>query len=168
MSAFFRILLMLACLQISAFATDLIDKKKTVSPSEQEKIVVRLLDEVWSKGNLDVVDELVAPQYTIRHDPGDPWEGKTIDLATFKERLQNSRQIFPDQQFRIDEILSTEDRVAVSWHFTGTQQEDVPNFPATDEKVQVCGLTIYYLAGDKIIGHWQVFDKLGLIQQLKK
>ena len=29
-----------------------------------------LLEQVWNKGNLDLVDELIAARYTIHHDPG--------------------------------------------------------------------------------------------------
>ena len=48
-----------------------------MSAQEKKQAVVLLLDEVWSKGNLQIADQLISPQYTIRHDPGDQWEGKT-------------------------------------------------------------------------------------------
>lgn len=71
----------------------------TMMTQKNKEAVVKLIDEVWSKGNLQIVDQLIAPQYTIRHDPGDQWEGKTLDLATFKERVKMSRHVFPDQKF---------------------------------------------------------------------
>lgn len=62
--------------------------------SNHNKLILeRFIAEVWSNGNLDVVDELVAPQYVISRDPGDPWEGKTLDLSEFKKRV-----IFLDSQ----------------------------------------------------------------------
>lgn len=30
-----------------------------------------LLERVWNNGELEMVSELVAPEYTIYHDPGD-------------------------------------------------------------------------------------------------
>lgn len=132
---------------------------------QNKTAVMKLLDEVWSKGNLAIVDELIAPQYTIHHDPGDQWEGKAIDLATYKERVKQSRTVFPDQRFYIDDIMSEDSKVAIGWHFTGTHQGNIPGLPASNKKVTVYGLTIYYFANGKITGHWQIVDRLGFIHQ---
>lgn len=142
------------------------NKEKFVTLQKNKNAIVKLIEEVWSKGNLEIVDQLVAPQYTIKHDPGDPWEGKTIDLPTFKARVQMSRHIFPDQKFYIEDLICDDDKVAVSWSFTGTQKESLPQLPATNKTVKISGLTIYYLLNGKITGHWQVFDRLGLLGQL--
>ena len=133
---------------------------------KNRETVVRLIEEVWTKGNLEIADEIIASEYTIRHDPGDQWEGKTIDLPTFKERVKMSRHILPDQKFYIEDLVCEVEKVAVSWRFTGTQKADLPELPATNKQVNISGLTIYYFANGKIIGHWQVFDKLSLIKQL--
>ena len=133
---------------------------------ENKEAVVRLIEEVWSKGNLQIVDQLIAPQYTIRHDPGDQWEGKTLDLATFKERVKMSRQVFPDQKFYIEDLVCEGDKVSISWRFTGTQKGNIPGLPVTNKTVTVSGLTIYYFSNGKMIGHWQVVDRLGFLGQL--
>ncbi len=90
---------------------------------KNKETVVRLIEEVWNRGNLQAVDQLISSRYTIRHDPGDQWEGKTLDLATFKERVKMSRDILPDQKFYIQDLVCEDDKVAVSWKFSGTQQE---------------------------------------------
>jgi steroid delta-isomerase-like uncharacterized protein len=137
-----------------------------MSLQKNKELLKRLFEEVWNQGKLDVADELIAPEYTIKHDPGDAWEGKTIDHATYKERINMSRQVLPDQQFVIEEMVAEDGKVAVSWRFTGTQTGNLPAMPATNRKVNISGLTIYYFENDKITGHWQVFDKLGLLTQL--
>ncbi|EKD71282.1 MAG: hypothetical protein ACD_46C00221G0007 [uncultured bacterium] len=136
--------------------------------SKNKEVVIRLINEVWSKGNLQIVDQLIAPQYTIRHDPGDPWDGKTLDLATFKKRVMLSRYVFPDQKFYIEDLVCNSNKVAVSWRFTGTQKGKIPGLPVTNKTVNVSGMTIYYFSNGKIIGHWQVVDRLGFLQQLGK
>lgn len=142
-------------------------ENQSTTTQQNKTTVEKLLNEVWSKGNLEIVDQLIAPQYAIQHDPGDQWEGKTLDLATFKERVKQSRLVFPDQKFFVDDILSEDNKVAVSWHFTGTQKGNIPGLPITNKKVTVSGLTIYYFANGKITGHWQVVDRLGFLQQLR-
>lgn len=142
------------------------NERQNMSIQKNKEAIVTLIDEVWSKGNLQVVDQLIAPEYTIKHDPGDPWNGKTLDLSTYKERVKSSRQVFPDQQFYIEDIVGEGDKVAVSWKFTGTQKGNIPGLPITNKKVEVSGLTIYYFSHGKIIGHWQVVDRLGFFEQL--
>ena len=134
--------------------------------SKHKEAVMRLINEVWSEGNLQIVDQLIAPQYTIRHDPGDPWDGKTLDLATFKKRVMSSRYVFPDQKFYIQDLVCDGNKIAVSWKFTGTHKGNIPGLPVTNKTVNVSGMTIYYFSNDKIIGHWQIVDRLGFLQQL--
>lgn len=137
-----------------------------MSPSENKDAVVRLIEEVWNKGHLQIVDQLIAPQYKVIHDPGDPWERQTLDLATYKNRVKMSRDVLPDQKFAIEDLVSEDNKVAVSWKFTGTQKGDLSGLPATNKKVSISGLTIYYFSHGKMIGHWQVLDKLSLLGQL--
>lgn len=137
-----------------------------MSSQKNKEAVVKLIEGVWNKGNLQIVDELIAPQYTIRHDPGDQWEEQTIDLVTYKDRVKISRNVLPDQKFHIEDLVAEDNKVAVSWKFTGTQKGDLPGLPATNKQVSISGLTIYYFSNDKIIGHWQVLDKLSLLGQL--
>jgi hypothetical protein len=42
------------------------------------------MDRVWTAGEVDAVDEYLADAYTIYSDPGDPWEGQTLDAQAFK------------------------------------------------------------------------------------
>jgi steroid delta-isomerase-like uncharacterized protein len=150
----------------SGLVTYLLMERKSMNSEQNKEVVIRLIDEVWSKGKLDMVDELVAPQYTLRHDPGDPWNGKTLDIDTYKERVNHSRTIISDQQFHITDAVADENKVAVSWHFTGKHAGSMPGLPATNKPIDVSGLTIYYLADGKVTGHWQVVDRLGFIGQI--
>lgn len=154
---------------ISAFLFSLssysLNKSNCTCNENNKKSLITLIDEVWSKGNYKVVDQLISPNYTIRHDPGDPWENKTIDLATYKARAKMSRDVFPDQKFYIEDLVCSDNKIAISWRFTGTQEGKIPELPVTNKKVNVSGMTIYYFSQGKIIGHWQVVDRMGLIQQ---
>ena len=61
--------------------------------------VASFIDEVWNKGDFSNLRYYLASTYTIRSDPGDPWDGQTIDQNTFKERVAYSRNAFPDLRF---------------------------------------------------------------------
>jgi steroid delta-isomerase-like uncharacterized protein len=134
--------------------------------NSNKEIVLRLIDEVWNKGNMDVVDELISPSYALKNDPGEPFNGKSIDRAAFEERVKVARTVFPDLRFDIKEIISEGDKVVISWFMLGTQKGDIPQVKAADQKINTSGLTIYYLDNGKITGHWQVLDRLTMIEQM--
>jgi hypothetical protein len=39
-----------------------------VSAEENKALVLRFLEEVWNRRNLDVIDECIAPEF-VQHDP---------------------------------------------------------------------------------------------------
>jgi steroid delta-isomerase-like uncharacterized protein len=139
----------------------------TYKMTENNKATLReFMEEVWNKGNLEIADKFISTPYTIFHDPGDQWDGKSLDLPTFKKRVLYSRQTFPDLHFAVQEIVGDGDKVVISWYLQGTQKGDIPGLPATGKRVNISGITIYSFSNGKITGHWQVIDRLGFMQQV--
>jgi hypothetical protein len=97
--------------------------------ARNKDVLAKFIQDVWSDGNLDAADGYLAPRYKIHHDPGDPWHGQTLDLASFKDRVRTSRAPFPDQHFAIDELIAEGSRVVATWHWTATHLGDIPGFP---------------------------------------
>lgn len=127
------------------------------------------LREVWSEGRLDRCAAYVADRYTIAHDPGDPWEGRTLDPVGFVDRVRVSRAPFPDQRFDVQAMLADDGGVAATWTWAATHQGDIPGFPATGRALTMSGITVYrFDADDRLTGHWQVVDRLGVFKQLQR
>jgi steroid delta-isomerase-like uncharacterized protein len=124
------------------------------------------MDRVWTAGEVDAVDEYLAAAYTIYSDPGDPWEGRTLDVQGFKQRLSTSRAPFPDLRFELEEFVEEGNRVAVGWTMRGTNTGSFGGRAATGRVIAVRGLTVYYFADGRISGHRQVVDRLTVAQQL--
>ena len=135
--------------------------------STRQNILREFIDRVWSSGEIDQCDRFLSHRYTIRHDPGDPWDGQVLDLAGFKERVRLSREPFPDQRFEVQEWFENEAGVAVTWFWSGTHLGDIPGFPASGKSLTMSGATVYQFDGaNRISGHWQVTDRLGIFRQL--
>jgi steroid delta-isomerase-like uncharacterized protein len=128
--------------------------------------LIAFMERVWNAGEVAAVDEFLGQQYTISSDPGDPWEGQTLSVSGFKERLLTSRAPFPDLTFDIGETVSAGDRVALSWTMRGTQLGSLGRRPPSGRAFAVRGITIYHFADGRIIGHEQVVDRLSVAQQL--
>jgi predicted ester cyclase len=141
-----------------------------IPPSERlQTLLSDFIREVWSCGDIERCEFYLADSYTIHHDPGDPWDGQMLDLEGFKTRVRASRAPFPDQQFQVPDMIAYKNRVMVTWNWMATPAGDLPGFPATGRKTSMSGATVYYFdINDKITGHWQIADRLGVFQQLQR
>jgi predicted ester cyclase len=134
---------------------------------ERKKLLASFIEEVWSQGRIEACDDFVGETYTIRHDPGDPWDGQTLSRDGFKERVRTSRRPFPDQRFTLVSTLEDGDAVVIAWTWAASHKGDIAGFAATGARLTMSGLTIYdFDGGNRICGHWQVADRLGVFQQL--
>ena len=52
------------------------------------------------------------------------------------------------------------------WTGTGTHQGDLLGMAPTGKGAKVMGIWIHRLAGGKIVESWNVWDTLGMLQQL--
>jgi predicted ester cyclase len=128
--------------------------------------LARFIREVWDEGSEAAAERYVAPAYTIHHDPGDPWEGRVLDPAGYKERLRLLRAPFPDQHFDNQGLYADGDTVVMTWLWEATHRGPVADFPATGQRVRMSGATAYtFDADDRLTGHWQITDRLGVYQQ---
>jgi hypothetical protein len=57
----------------------------------------------------------------------------------------------------------------MTWLWRGTHAADLPGFPATGQTIRMSGATVYMFdADDRLTGHWQITDRLGVYQQLQR
>ncbi|HEX4079034.1 MAG TPA: ester cyclase [Rhizomicrobium sp.] len=138
-----------------------------MSYGERKRLLTSFIEEVWSQGRIEACDDYIGATYTVRHDPGDPWDGQTLSLSGFKERVRLSRAPFPDQRFALETILEDGNAVATAWTWAASHKGDVAGFSATGARLTMSGLTIYdFDDANRILGHWQVADRLSVFQHL--
>ena len=134
--------------------------------SFRKQRVLELLREVWGEGNLNRIEALIAATYTIHHDPGDPWHGRVLTIKEYVDRVIQSRAPFPDQKFDVVEVMEDGEKVAVTWHWTGTHLAEIAGFAPTGRKLVMSGATVYHFNGGLLAGHWQITNRLSIFQQL--
>jgi uncharacterized protein len=130
-------------------------------------VVLDLHRRVWNAGEYGAIERLIAPQYVVHSDPGDPWDGKTLDRREYEERVNYSRNAFPDLVFTVHDTVAAWDRVAARWSAEGTHAADLRGLPATGKQLRFTGQTIYEMRDGQVAGHWQVVDRLGFVEQLR-
>lgn len=136
--------------------------------SLRQTLLLEFLERVWNQGAGAAVDDYLADTYLIEHDPGDPWDGRRLDRPGYRDRLQQSRAPFPDQRFDVQHLSEGADHVVIAWLWNATHLGDIPGFPASGRRIGMSGATVYrFDADNRISGHWQVTDRLGVFRQLQ-
>jgi steroid delta-isomerase-like uncharacterized protein len=134
-----------------------------VSAEENKALSRRVMTELFNEGNLDVADELLAPDY-VDHDPASPQEMRGPE--GFKRFVATMRSAFPDTHVRIEDEVAEGDLVATRWTATGTQEGEMEGIPPTGNRAEVSGIMIDRFSGGKLAETWDNYDALGMMRQL--
>jgi predicted SnoaL-like aldol condensation-catalyzing enzyme len=139
---------------------------------EENKALIRYFyDELWNKGNLDLIDTYFAPNYTDHDTQTDPLGvGPGADGAdprtAAKDAVAALRAAFPDVRFTIGYQVAEGDKVVTYYTATATQTGALGPIPPTHKRATIDGFYVDRLSGGQIVESWSLFDSLGLLQQL--
>jgi steroid delta-isomerase-like uncharacterized protein len=131
--------------------------------AENKAIVRRCFKEIWSKGNLDLIDQLVATNFAD-HDPASPVQ--VLGRDGLRQHVNMYRTAFPDLTFTVDDILAEDNKVTARWTARGTHKGTLLGIAPTGQQVTTEGITIIRVANGKIAESWVTWDALGMMQQL--
>ena len=133
------------------------------SIEKNELLIQQYFNEVWNKGKIDLLDDLIAPNY-INHSSSVP--NPLPGPAGLRPIVYTMRQAFPDLHYKIEDLIITEDRVIARVIMTGTHQGDFFGLAPTNRKIKVNQINIEYITDSKISEHWRLTDELCLMDQL--
>jgi len=128
-----------------------------VSVEENKAIIRRLVEEVYNGGNLDVVDELMAPH--IFDHAAVPEHQHGID--GFKHVMEWVSTFSSDVHY-----LGEGNKVAVRMTQSGTHTGPVRGIPPTGKRFSVDYVHWFRLADGKVTEMWAVRDDLSRLEQL--
>ncbi len=134
-----------------------------VTTPEQNKALVRRFYEEIDKGNMTILDELVAEDY-LDHNPP-PFPG----LAPGREGLKRAFQIFQEAtpgQHKIEDQIAEGDKVVTRLTSFGKHEGDLPGAPRTGNELRMTSITIHRIANGKLVEKWSEKDVLGFLQQI--
>ena len=132
--------------------------------SEANKAVAkRWTEEIWNKGNMAAIAELVAADMVFHLGDRD-----THGHAGLKELAEELRAAFPGGRFTNAEQIAEGDRVVQRWTFQGTQDGTFAGYEAKGKTVSFTGATILRIAGGKVAEHWGYWHQLGWLRQIGK
>ena len=134
-----------------------------MSTEQNKALVRRLMEEVFDRGNISLIDELFAPDF-VEHEelpPGIPAGSEGV-----KQLSTMFRSAFPDFKATIDDMIAEGDKVVVSGTWSGTHKGEFMGIPPTGKRVSIGVIDIIRMAGGKGVEHWGQMDSMGMMQQL--
>jgi serine phosphatase RsbU (regulator of sigma subunit)/predicted ester cyclase len=133
------------------------------SEAEENKAIARrFLEETMAKGNLDVIDELAAPDFVDRTLL--PGQGPTRE--DFKRSVAEALDTTPITSFTIEEQIAEGDTVVTKYRHSSVQRREVMGIPPTEEEKTVSGIYIHRISGGKITEEWGIIDAILAMESL--
>jgi steroid delta-isomerase-like uncharacterized protein len=134
-----------------------------MTTAEQNKALVRRFYEEIDKGNIGILDELVAEDYIDHNPPPFP------STLSGRERLRSEFKIFWESTpgyHKIEDQIAEGDKVVTRLTSYGKHQGDLPGAPATGNDMKMTSITIHRIANGKLVEKWAEKDVMSMLQQI--
>jgi predicted ester cyclase len=144
----------------------LIDQTLTTSTSATalKALARRHFEELWTQGQLTLVDELYDPQ-CVGHCGILP--DQTDDYPASEQAIvARDRAGFPDAVVTVDDQLAEGDRVFTRWTMRASHTVPLFGRDATGRQIVLHGMHVHRVKDGRIVEVWAIPDTLGLFGQL--
>ncbi len=161
----FRSTLIIPLALLFCFALSCQQQGEDASNEEELRgMILRVVEEAWNQGKMEVLDEHFAPEYIYHQSPFPDIEG----LEAYKQLIADSRNAYPDLKLTIEEMIIKGDIAVVRGTFRGTNtgESQLLGIPATGKQVAFKWCNVSHRMNGKITEEWNQVDWLGLMQQL--
>jgi steroid delta-isomerase-like uncharacterized protein len=120
------------------------------------------LEEVWSKGNVALLEALYAPDL-VDHNPTPGMPAGREGLLHFHRALHTA---FSDVVFTADVVVASGDLVARRWTMRGVHRGSFFGIPPSGQPVAMTGIDILRVANGRFCEIWHNEDFAGLLDQI--
>ena len=130
--------------------------------TEENKALARRSWELVSPDNLDLIEEVYAPDL-VWHEPDQDIRG--YDQA--KQFVSTFFAAMPDINITVEDVIAEGEKAVSRYTIRGTHQGETEEFgPPTGRQMQLEGITIHRFEDGKIVEEWEAYDNLSVLQQL--
>jgi predicted ester cyclase len=133
-----------------------------MSAEENKAIVRRFIEEFYNRGNLDIADELVAPNFVVH----DAVTGVEAGIEDNKRRVAELLAAFSDIHFSIEEQIAEGEKVVTRLIGTGTHdKKQFQEFAHSGARMRVENIVIDSVVEGKIVEERVVWESTPLWQE---
>ena len=123
-----------------------------------------MLREVWSAGDLALVDELVAEEH-VQHDPvfSEPVRGR----SALKEAIGRYRTGTPDLRMAVEAMYVDDGTVIARYTATGTHEGELLGVAPTGRPLTADGVYLSHVDDGKLVESTDMWDAFGVLRQIE-
>ena len=131
-----------------------------MSAEQNKEVFRRVIEEGFSKGNLDALDECFPPTFTEHQFELPP------TLAGLKGSIRYLRETFAPFSLTIEDMVADGDKVWARLTGRGTDSKGLMGRPPTGRSFAITVIDICRFENGKIVEHWGVPDRFHQMAQL--
>jgi predicted SnoaL-like aldol condensation-catalyzing enzyme len=123
---------------------------------ENEALAHRFHMDIFQKGNLKIVDEIISPNF-VMHNPMLPPEVKEGPEGVRKFAMATIDAI-PDRQFIHQDAIANGDKILIRWKLAGKIIKEKFGIPPSDKPVIITDFDLFKIIDGEIVEMWQQFN----------
>ena len=136
-----------------------------MSAQENKAKARRMLEEAFGQGNLEIVEEILDPDF-VCYDPNSE-AGEVRGADTIKQEIQWFRNAVPDLTYTVEDQVAEGDKVVSRYTATGTHKGEFFGVAPTGNRIEMSGIQIDRFGGNgKMVEEWPEYDLLGAMKQM--
>lgn len=133
-----------------------------MSEQSNKQLVRRFVDEYQTGADETAFEELLDPDVVDHSLP----PGIAAGAEGVRQQFDGFRAAFPDFRATILDQIAEGDLVVTRKVFHGTHRGELEGIPPSGCEVEIQVIDIVRIRNGRIAEHWNVVDRLGLMQQL--
>ena len=128
--------------------------------SEENKALARRFLEAQAKGDMETLDELMAPNFVDRS----LLPGQKSSREDYKQSLAEMLAVFSNTSFTIEAQIAEGDQVVSRFTGTSVHRGKFLGVAPTGQETNYSGIHIHRIADGKIVEEWSESDNLEVVQ----
>src|SRR5918997_6855843 len=128
--------------------------------SEESKALARRFLEAQAKGDMETLDELMAPNFVDRS----LLPGQKPSREDYKQSLADMLAVFSNTSFTIEAQIAEGDLVVSRFTGTSVHRGKFLGVDPTGKETSYSGITIHRIVDGKIVEEWGESDNLEVVQ----
>jgi len=132
-----------------------------MSEEQNKQVFRRLIEEGFSLGNLEVLNDVFASNFVEHQDGFVP-----PNVEGVKGAIVSLRTAAPDLKLTIEEIIASGEKTWARITARGTHRGPFMGRPATGRSFAITVIDICRFENGQVVEHWGVADRLSMMAQL--